>query len=87
MSFATCLMHPIVVLLTTVKWCTLQNRFAVLFAYFIRYFSKLVSVADLVAKFFAVLKGNAIHYKMIVNIFGVEVGSDYNLKSLAPNPS
>ena len=57
-----------------------------LFAYFVRYFSKLVSIADLIAKFFAVLKGNAIHHKMIVNIFGVEVGGNDYLKPLAPHP-
>ena len=66
---------------------TLNDRFASLGADSIGDFSQLQAVADTVAEFLPVCKGNAIDYEMVVNIIGIEMRGDDHLVFCAPHHS
>ena len=48
-------------------------------------FAKLQPIPDTVTELFAVYKRNTIDNKMVVNVIGIKVGSDYHLIPCAPH--
>ena len=84
MSNVTCLLRPIR-LFVAIKFVALYNRFASLGTYLVGDFSKLQAVANTVAKFLPVGKGNAIDYEMVVNVIGIEMGGNNHLVFCTPH--
>ena len=66
---------------------TLNDRFASLGADRVGDLSKLQAVANTVAEFLPVGKGNAIDYKMVVDVIGIEMRGDDHLIFRAPHLS
>ena len=84
MSNVSRLLRPIC-LLVAIKFVALYNRFASLGAYLVGDLSKLQAVADTVAEFLPIGKGNAIDYKMVVDVIGIEMRGDDHLIFRAPH--
>ena len=65
----------------------LNNGFVSCGADSIGYFAKLQPITDTIAELFTVHKGNTIDNKMVVNVIGIQVGSNYHLIPCPPHLS
>ena len=71
-------------LFIAVKFMALNNGFVSCGADSIGYFAKLQPITDTIAELFTVHKGNTIDNKMVVNVIGIQVGSNYHLIPCPP---